>query len=197
MRIIGLTGGIGSGKSLICRIFEILRVPVFHADDAGRDILSQSPVVREKICKYFGKEIYGNGTEPDRKKLASFVFACPEKLKILNDIVHPEVIKLFKKWSGEINQCPYVILEAAILFESGTDSLCDLKVVVAAPENIRIERVMKRDNVRNEEVKARIRKQWPQEKLQKLADYTIINDDKELLVRQVINLFDKLNKNEL
>ncbi len=173
MKIIGLTGGIGSGKTTVTRFFQELKVPVYIADDAGKRLMTTSANVKEKIIELLGPDSYKNNY-PDRKYIASQVFNPEEKLQQLNKIIHPAVEKDFNEWSSPQN-APYVIYEAAILFESGGYKKCDAIILVTAPRVLKIERIKKRDQSSIEEIEARMLHQWPDEKKRSLSQFEIIN----------------------
>jgi dephospho-CoA kinase len=182
MKIIGITGGIGSGKTTITKYIESLGYPVYIADDEAKKLLDTEEVINE-IRNTFGEEIIENNLV-DKKKLATFVFGNENKLKQLNEIVHPKVRKNFTNW---LKQCdkPFVVKEAAILFESGVYKDCDYTILVTAPEDVRIERVIKRDNTTREDVLNRIRSQWSDEDKAKLADFVIKNVDLEQSKKEI------------
>ena len=184
---VGITGGIGSGKTTICNFFRILNIPVFEADIEAKRILDNSQVVREKIKAIFGDDIYLPNQTIDRKKLAQLIFNSPPLLKEINSIIHPEVRKYFDEWC-DIQNSSYIVYEAAILFESGFYKMMDFTILVISPEKERIERVIARENTTKEDVKSRISKQWNDDKKMKLADYILINNNKELLVPKLIEL---------
>ncbi|WP_159802071.1 dephospho-CoA kinase [Flavobacterium sp. MK4S-17] len=172
-RVIGLTGGIGSGKSTMAKYFASLGVPVYIADDEAKKILLEPQTVKE-IAEVFGDEVMVNGL-PDRKKLAAVVFNSPEKLSVLNSIIHPKVREDFRKWVDNHSNEKFVIKEAAILFESGSYKECDDIILVTAPQDIRVQRVMQRDNVTREEVLSRMDNQWDDQKKAALSSYIINN----------------------
>lgn len=174
-KIIGLTGGIGSGKSTITGYFKELGVPVYIADEEARKLMSKPEIIR-KVQSVFDQNVIENSVL-NRKKIAELVFSAPEKLKQLNSIIHPEVKKHFISWVKRHEKYPFVIKEAAILFESGSYKDCDKIILVTAPEIVRIERVMKRDNVTKDQVLERIRHQWPEEKKIALSNFVIQNTD--------------------
>jgi dephospho-CoA kinase len=182
MKIIGITGGIGSGKTTITKYIESLGYPVYIADDQAKNLLDTEEVVNE-IRNVFGEEIIENNLV-DKKKLATFVFGNENNLKKLNEIVHPKVRQHFINW---LKQCdkPLVVKEAAILFESGAYKDCDLTILVTAPEDVRIDRVIKRDNTNKEDVIKRIRSQWFDEDKAKLADFVIQNIDLEQSKKEI------------
>src|SRR6476620_9185157 len=173
-KIIGLTGGIGSGKTTVAGYFESMGVPVYYADNAGKKILGLEEN-KKAIKLVFGESVF-DGTEISRKKLASIVFNDKEKLSQLNQIIHPAVRKDFTDWLIRHNQFSLIIKEAAILFESGTYKACDAVITIVAPLEVRINRVISRDNINREEVMQRIVNQWPDEKKIALSDFVIEND---------------------
>jgi len=176
MIVVGLTGGIGSGKSTIARFFEQCGVPVYIADDEARKLMHTPPVVK-KITALFGAEAYSSG-QLDRSYIADIVFSESIMLQRLNAIVHPAVAEHFKKWCTTKN-APYVIKEAAILFENGGYKKCDYTILITAPVELRIERVIKRDDTDEKKVRARMDQQWQDEKKVPLADFVIENIDLE------------------
>lgn len=189
---IGLTGGIGSGKSMVSRIFELMGVPVYDADDAAKRLMNRDEELKKAIKENFGEEIYKEG-RLDRKLLASIVFNDPRKLELLNSLVHPATIRDAESWV-EKQSAPYIIKEAAIMFESGVNKMMDYVVGVSAPEELRIERVMKRDGVSRKEVLRRMQRQMDEDKKMNLCDFILVNDEKQLLIPQVLELHQKLLK---
>ena len=188
---IGLTGGIGSGKTIVARIFETLGSPVYYADDAARRLMNTDPDLKKSIIKEFGKESYREG-ELDRKWVASIVFNDPDKLQLLNSLTHPVTIKDAEAWMSSHEQStPYCIKEAALLFESGAADHLDLVIGVSAPQSIRIKRVMERDGLSSDEIMKRIGRQMDEELKMKRCDIVITNNEKELLIPQVISLHKK------
>ena len=184
---VGITGGIGSGKTTICRVFEILSVPVFNADITAKEIMVTERDLVEKIKVQFGKEAYFDNGELNRKYLSDIVFNNPNELQVLNDLVHPAAIKAFDDWASE-QDSPYCLHEAAILYESGAYKSCDYSILVFAPEPLRIQRVMKRDGIDELAVRARIDMQMPEIKKKELADFVIINDEVTAVIPQVLKL---------
>ena len=183
---VGLTGGIGSGKTTVAKIFQMLGIPVFDADSNAKQIMNTNKIIKKELIAAFGKSIF-NDDELDRKKLAAIVFNDEQKLKLLNSIVHPETIKASEDWVKQ-QHSKYVIKEAALLFESGSNKELDLVIGVIAPKEIRIERVIARDNTSKKEAELRITKQNDEEITKKLCDYSIINDDEHLVIPQVLEL---------
>jgi dephospho-CoA kinase len=188
---VGLTGNIGSGKSTVARIFEIIGVPVYQADKEAKKFLSK-PEVKKELKKEFGQAIF-SGIEIDRKKLAEIVFNTKKSLNFLNSIIHPLVRKDFEDWCSNYSEEPYIIQEAAILFESGFYKFFDKTIVVSCPKEIAVMRVMERDITTGREVKERIKNQWEQEKKINLADFIIINDNEQLVIPQVLQIHKELS----
>lgn len=184
---VGLTGGIGAGKSTVAKIFEKLGVPVYYADDNAKKLMVTDAALIEGVKAEFGKDVY-LGDELDRARLARIVFNNQGKLEKLNKLVHPAVRKDFTAWCLRHKTQPYVVEEAAILFESGAYKLMDKIVMVTAPRDMRIERVMKRDGVTKEAVQARMANQWPEEEKISLSDFVIMNDNEKLVIPQVLNV---------
>lgn len=176
-KLIGLTGGIGSGKTTIARHFISWGVPVYFADDEAKKILYLPEAVTE-IRDAFGEKAFTDGV-PDRQKIAGIVFSDTEKLDTLNRIIHPKVKQHFLDWAASHHDKPFVIKEAAILFESGSYKDCDAIILVTAPKEIRIKRVMQRDGMTREKVLERMGNQWEDERKLALSDYIIENIDAE------------------
>ena len=187
---IGLTGGIGSGKSTVAKVFEVLGIPVYYADDAAKRLMNEDEELKEKIKKEFGQSIYKE-EKLDRKKLANIVFTSPEKLNLLNALVHPATIKDAEKWMQE-QTSPYCIKEAALIFESGAHEHLDYVIGVSTPAAQSIQRTMQRDHITREEVVARMDKQMDDTIKMKLCDFIIKNDEQEMILPQVLDLHNKL-----
>jgi dephospho-CoA kinase len=173
MRVVGLTGGIGSGKTTVAGFFKELGIPVYIADVEAKALMNTDMEVKAAVKALFGEESYKDG-RADRKYIASQVFGDPGKLNRLNGIIHPAVARHFEAWKHS-QEAPYVIYEAAILFETGGYKKCTYNILVTAPFNIRIERLKQRDNSTLEEIEARMNHQWSDEAKAKLADFTIEN----------------------
>jgi dephospho-CoA kinase len=186
---IGITGGIGSGKSTVCKVFKVLGIPVFNADEEARRLMQEDKNLVEKIKELFGEEAFLN-EKLNRAKLAAMVFENKDLLQKLNALVHPAVGKEFFRWAAKQTDQPYVIKEAAILFESNAHRGLDYVITVSAPEKLRIERIMQRDGVSAEQVKQRMKNQWPERKKVQLADFVVVNDDKKMVLPQVMRLHD-------
>jgi dephospho-CoA kinase len=191
MKRIGLTGNIGSGKSTVARIFEILGVPVYHADLRAREMLESGKVV-EQIKNIFGKEVINAQQKVDRKTLAAIVFSDKSKLETLNNLIHPLVEEDFSEWCNLHQESDYILHEAAILFESGFDRLFDANILVTATEELCVDRVMARDSITKEMVMDRIQNQWSQDEKQKLAKYEVINDEVNMVIPQVLAIHQEI-----
>jgi dephospho-CoA kinase len=187
---IGLTGGIGSGKSVVARIFKILEVPVYHADSEAKRIMNTHSDVRNEIRKLLGDQAYREG-KLDKAYVAAKVFTDIELLNELNEIVHPSVRKDFLTWSEKFRHFPYIIEEAAILFETGFYKDFDYMLVVYASEELRIRRVMARDRAGRAEILKRMSNQMSQERKMELADFTVFNNENDLIIPQVLSLHHK------
>jgi dephospho-CoA kinase len=189
---IGITGGIGTGKTTVCEIFELLGIPVFYADSVGKQLMTANADVKQKVKNLFGDEAYLPDETVNRKHIAGIVFNDQNKLNLLNNIIHPAVKEAFNIWcSNQISA--YVIKEAAIMFESNSYQDNDFNILISSPLNIRIDRVMKRDFTSRENVLARMAKQMPEEEKEKLADFIITNDEKTFLIEQVLALDKKFS----
>lgn len=187
---IGITGGIGSGKTLVCRIFSVLGIAVYDADREAKALMNTHPGLIDSLKEAFGDQVYGSEGELDRAYLAAEVFGNQEKLDLLNGIVHPVVIEAGVAWMNA-QQGPYSVKEAALLFESGSYEANDYNILVFAPVEERIRRVMARDQVSREQVLARMDKQMPEEEKMKLADFVIYNDGSRALIPQVLALHER------
>lgn len=192
---LGITGGIGSGKSTVSQLLSLLGVPVYIADIESRKLTATSPVIKIKLIEAFGEDLY-DGDVLNKSLLASYIFNDPKKLRIANNIIHPEVEKHFLNWVDLHSNYPIVAHEAAILFESGLNQLMDKVVTVYTPIEIRINRVMKRDGVDRQKVEERINSQMSDEEKMKLSDFTILNDGKHSLIAQTLELIYNLNIRE-
>lgn len=186
MMVVGLTGGMGSGKTTVANFFMELGVPVYIADTAGKELMNENAELRSKIIALFGERAYSNNSL-DRKFIADQVFNSSEKLQKLNSLVHPAVEKDFQQWKSS-QKSPYVIYEAAILFETGGYKKCDHVILVTAALDDRISRLQDRDQSSLEEIEARIQHQWSDEKKRKLSDFEIINTNLSTTKDQVRNL---------
>ena len=187
---VGLTGGIGSGKSTAAKIFEVLSIPVYYADVEAKRLMNEDLELRTNIIKHFGEKAYTNEML-DRKYISSIVFSDPAKLELLNSIVHPATKEDGEKWMHQ-QTTPYAIHEAALIFESGSAENLDYVIGVSAPRALRIQRVMNRDGITRDEVVKRINRQIDETIKMKLCDFVIINDEQQLLVPQVLGIHEKL-----
>lgn len=186
MKKIGLTGGIGSGKSYIAKLFEALHVPVFYADMVAREILNESTILKQVNEALNTSIIDANSGLADRKKIASLVFNAPEKLKLLNQIIHPAVESKFIEWCRLHEKFDYVLKEAAILFESGSYKNLDGVIGVVAPQALRLLRVTKRDQQSETEILKRMNNQWSDEQRIKQSNWVIQNDEQHPILEQVL-----------
>ena len=189
---VGITGGIGSGKSTVCRVFTTLGIPVFNADDAGRYLMDTDEKLKESIRHLLGSDSYLNG-KPDRTRIASIVFSDPAKLTLLNELVHPATIQYAEQWMKE-QIAPYIIKEAAIFFESGSYKSMDVMVGISAPPELRIQRAMGRSGSTRQEILNRISRQMDEDEKMKRCDYIIVNDEQTAIIPQVLELH-KILKN--
>lgn len=187
---IGITGGIGSGKTMVTKLFAILGAPVYDADTEAKKLMNSNPQIIAEIRKNFG-DVYNENNQLNRAKLASIVFNDDAKLQLLNKITHPPTIKAYEDWAKLYQNKPYVIKEAALLFESNSYQLNDYNILVVAPEDIKIQRVMDRDGVTKEQVLSRMKNQMPDSEKIKLADSIIFNDNQTLLIPQVLELHEQ------
>lgn len=190
-KVIGITGGIGSGKSTVCKVFKLLGVPVFEADIVAGKLINSNSEIRNELVQLFGNDIYSTDKKLNRKKLAELIFNSDVLLEKVNNIVHPAVRNEFLNWIKQ-QKPAYVIHEAAILFESGFYKMMDFTILVSASEELRLERVMMRDNISREQVMARMAKQWTDAEKRKLATLELVNDNKNLLIPQIIEIDKKL-----
>jgi dephospho-CoA kinase len=189
--ILGVTGGIGSGKSTVCKMFKTLGIPVFEADLVAKKLINSNKEIRDGLQQLFGNNIYDDNNLLNRKMLANLIFNNDNLLEKVNNLVHPAVRNDFIQWAEKQNS-DYVIHEAAILFESGFYKMMDFTILVSAPEEMRIGRVIKRDKIQTEMVESRIKKQWPDEEKRKLASLELVNDNKTLLIPKILEIDKKL-----
>ena len=190
---IGLTGGIGSGKTTVAKVLEVLGIPVYYADEAAKELMHTNELLRQQLILHFGNNSYFEDGQLNRKHLSSIVFNNKEKLELLNSLVHPATIADAKEWFSK-QQSPYVVKEAALLFESGTAEGLDYIIGVTAPAALRIKRVMDRDGVTAEEVKRRMMNQLDETLKMKLCDFVVHNNEQELLLPQILALHNELIK---
>jgi dephospho-CoA kinase len=187
---LGLTSGIGSGKSTVAKVFETLCIPVYYADDAAKELMNTNDELKQQIIHHFGKEAYTN-EKLDRKYLAQKVFNNPAQLNLLNSIVHPATIQAANNWFAK-QTSPYCIKEAALIFESGSQKDLDYVIGVYAPTALRIQRVINRDNITSQEMQQRMDKQINETIKMRLCDFVVVNDEQQLVIPQVIELHKKI-----
>ena len=189
--LVGITGGIGTGKSLVSKIFQQLGVPIYDADSRAKSVMTTDGILIDQIKKEFGNLSYDGG-KLNRQFLAREVFSKPERLQKLNALVHPRVALDFEKWVSEHKHHPYVLKEAALMIEAGSNNGLDALIVVTAPEQLRMERILKRDAHRTQEDIIKIMKnQLPENEKSRYADHIIVNDESRLLIPQVLELHER------
>jgi len=192
---VGITGGIGSGKTTACKVFEVLGIPVFYADTVAKEIMTQDALLVESVKAAFGNESYFEDGKINNKHIAGIVFNNEQALAQLNALVHPAVFRAFDAWEATIpSTVSYTLKEAAILFESGSYKLCDTTILVTAPYEIKVKRLMQRDGITEEQVKARMDKQLSDEEKAKMANHFIVNDEQQPIIEQVLALHQQLLK---
>jgi len=184
MKVIGLTGGIGSGKSTVSRLLETMGIPIYIADTESKRLTESSPVIREKLTERFGKDLYAEG-KLDKARLASLIFGNETNRNYVNSVIHPVVWMDFEHWKAQHTQFPVVVIEAAIIFETNLADSLDVTITVTAPEKLRIRRVELRDGWSYESILSRIRSQLPEEEKIRRSDYVIYNDDRQALIPQI------------
>lgn len=194
MKRIGITGGIGSGKSVVTQLLSLYGIPVYIADDESKKLTRESPVIREALIALFGYSIYTD-QGLNKPMLASLIFKDDLLLKKVNSIIHPVVADDFKQWCDSRQNNTFCAIESAILYESGFDKLTDVSLMVYAPLEIRIERVLSRDRASKDAVENRIKSQMPDEEKSKLADFTIFNDGVQPLIPQVEKFLAQIAQN--
>lgn len=187
---IGLTGNIGSGKTSVAQVFEVLGVPVFYTDDESKKLFIE-PEVKKELAKLFGTNIITKSKEVDKRKLASIVFTNEAKLKQLNELLHPLVYKRYLQWIDNQN-ASYTILEAAILFESGFNKYVHQSICVYTNKESRIQRIIKRDNFEKSDIEARMKNQWSDQQKNELADFLIDNNENEMIIPQILKIHQKI-----
>ena len=191
---IGITGNIGSGKTTVSKIFEVLGIPVFYADVEAKKVMVSDVILIADLKQAFGEQSYFEDGSLNRKHIAGIVFNNEAELKKLNAIVHPAVFRAFDNWVPKFKNAPYVLKEAALLFESSSYKMCDKSIMVKAPLELRITRVFLRDGFSRDEILNREARQFSEEKKLQLADYAIKNDNTELVIPQVLALHEQFIK---
>ncbi|MBL0048284.1 MAG: dephospho-CoA kinase [Bacteroidetes bacterium] len=189
---LGVTGGIGSGKTTVCNVLEHFGIPVYNADEEAKKLLNTQPI-QKKVIQVFGNGILDESGAIDRKKLAAQVFLNQERLEVLNSIIHPALAVHYANWLKSKKHNPIVAKEAAILFESGSYKGMDKIVSVYAPQELRIKRAMQRTNTSRSEIMSRIKKQLPEKEKMKRSDFVLYNNEKKMLLPQLILLLKQLN----
>lgn len=193
MIILGITGGIGSGKTTVTNIFTLLGIPVYIADVESKRLTDESSVIKEKLIALFGDELYLDG-RLNKALLASHIFGNEDNLAKVNSIIHPEVKKDFDFWIDRNNQEEILAIESAIMFESGFSNFVDKTITIYSSLEDRVKRAMKRDNSTQDKVMSRIKSQMPDEEKVKLSDFVIVNDNKQSLIEQVLSLLEDINQ---
>ncbi|MGB3947910.1 MAG: dephospho-CoA kinase [Bacteroidia bacterium] len=190
---VGITGGIGVGKTTVCKVFELLGVPIYYSDEAAK-IVIETQNVKTKIIEAFDSDVLTSDNALDKKKLAAIVFNDKSKLNVLNSIVHPAVDAHFKQWLSAHATDSYIIKEAAILFESGASLAMDKVITVTAPLELKIQRAMMRDTSTREQIEERIKNQMNDDEKIKRSNFVIYNDNQQLVIPQVINVHESIRK---
>lgn len=185
---VGITGGIGSGKTTVCEIFELLGIPVFYADAVAKEVMHTDAELKDGIIGAFGLQSFSADGILNRKYIADIVFYDLKALEKLNGLVHPAVFRAFDNWLVKHENAPYVLKEAALLFESESYKMLTHSILVKAPDKLKVSRVMQRDRITEAEVRLRMSRQFPDAEKEKLADFSIINDERQLLIPQVLKL---------
>ena len=189
---VGITGGIGSGKTTVCKIFQALGISIFDADNSAKRLMAEDVALKNQLINHFGAATFGADGSLDRKYLAQKVFNNEQELTQLNQLVHPFVLSDFESWLQQIPKAPYSIREAAIMLESGNYQDLDVIILIDSPEKLRIKRVIQRDKRTEEEVQSIMSRQWPMEKKRKFANFIIQNNEKQFLITQILHLHELL-----
>ena len=195
---IGITGGIGSGKTTVCKVFETLGIPVFYADTVAKTIMVTDPLLVEGVKTAFGSLSYFEDGKLNNKHIAVIVFNDANRLAELNSLVHPAVFRAFDQWLSLLpGNPPYILKEAALLFESDSYKMCDKSLLVIAPHQVKLDRVIARDAVTADQVSARMAKQFTDEQKLKLADFVLYNDETLSVIAQVMELHQQFLQNNI
>lgn len=190
---VGITGGIGSGKTTVCKLFQLQNIPVFYADQQAKTIMQTDKQLVDDLKAAFGMDVYSEEEILNRGKLAALVFNDEEKLKKLNSLVHPAVFRAFDIWVKQ-QTAPYVLKEAALLFESGSYKNCDYIILVKSPQDLKISRIIERDSITEADVLKRMNKQLSDQEKEQRSNFIIYNDEKQMLIPQVLELHEKFLK---
>jgi len=193
MKIVGLTGGVGSGKTTVANMFHDFGVPIYIADEEAKKLMATSKIIKRKLIELFGSDAYIKG-ELNKPYIAKTIFNDKTYLERMNAIIHPRVGTHFKKWAAKQN-APYVIKEAAVIFENGTYKEFDYVITVTTPQDLKIQRLLKRDNTTIEKIEAIMKNQWSDEEKIKLSDFVIVNSDLEKTIEQVAKIHKQILKN--
>lgn len=188
---VGVTGGIGSGKSVVCELLRVYGFPVYDADERAKELNNTSPIIRDKLISHFGNDLYPDN-KLDKKKLANIIFTNPDNLKTANSIIHPEVAKDFIKWILERESFEIVFMDAAVLLEAGFNKILDKVITVYAPYSLRLKRASERDETDIKNIAERAKSQLSEEEKIKLSDFVIYNDNTHSLIDQVSTLLNTL-----
>jgi dephospho-CoA kinase len=191
---IGITGGIGSGKSVVSELLKLYDIPIYNADVEAKRLNDESPLIREKLTQNFGESLYASG-KLDKQKFAQIIFNDPEKLRLANSIIHPELQKDFLRWVEIHSDSDIVAMEAALIFEANFQRMFDKVIMVYAPISLRVVRASQRDLTTPEKIEERLRHQFPDEEKVKLSDFVIFNDEKHSLIMQVSDLLNRIRTN--
>lgn len=195
---VGVTGGIGVGKTTVGQIFETLGAPIYKSDDRAKILMNSNDQLKSQIIEAFGYDAYNRDKQLNRSYLATVVFNNPKKLQVLNSLVHPAVLEDYRNWFSEQNNVPYTIKEAALMFETDSHKSMDCIIVVTCPINLRIDRIVKRDHMKRDEVLKRIENQMSDKQRLEKAQYRVKNDGKQSIIKQTVDLHHKflnLSKN--
>lgn len=190
-QVLGITGGIGSGKSIVSRVIQNMNIPVYDCDKEAKRLNETDPIIREKLKMIVGSHVYSDNGLLNKSVLAEYLFKSQEHTKEINRIIHPRVREDFQEWLTT-QSTSMVGIESAILFESGFDNLADVIIQVSAPKTLRIERTIKRDHTNKQAVEQRINKQYDDTKIKELADYRLINDNRHPLLPQILDILNVL-----
>ncbi|MCX2575434.1 dephospho-CoA kinase [Pedobacter sandarakinus] len=186
---VGITGGIGSGKTTVCKVFQVLGIPVFYADTEAKLIMVRDDLLIDGIKSAFGKDSYLSDGRLNNKHIAKIVFNNEDELAKLNALVHPAVFRAYTTWEQQVDsKVPYTLKEAALLFESGSYKLCDTSILVKSPLALKLDRVMNRDGISAQDVAARMDKQLSDDEKEKMADHLLLNDEAHAIIDQVMVL---------